>query len=94
MARAEVSRSPSLAAIRACSLRLAAWSIRRWRALGSESGETPDLGRTDASSVSLTGAGGLETIMTDGDVAASKTFTLGQLSSNSPLRFLILLHNR
>jgi hypothetical protein len=41
----------------------------------------------------VTGADGLETIMAGEDVAVSKTFTTGQLASNSPLRFGIVLHN-
>jgi len=93
MARAEASRSPCVAATRACSLRVAAWSRRRWRALGSDSGETLDLARSGVSNVKVTGADGLETIMAGEDVAVSKTFTTGQLTSNSPIRFGILLHN-
>jgi hypothetical protein len=87
IARAEASRSPSLAAIRACLFRVAAWSSRRWRAPVSDSGETLERERVGEPNVKLTGGDGLETIMTGEDVAPSKTFTTGQLASNSPIWF-------
>lgn len=71
IARADASISPSLAANRACSLRTEAWSSQRWRAAGSVVDGTGGRGRTERSSVNVTGAGGRVAIMAGEEFAPS-----------------------